>query len=680
MPAAINFKNTAMPEKKILEITSFAGIDLSSAPADIDKRRSPEAPNMMPDSQGNPVKRPGFDLFGEFSGRINGSFKFGEKRVIHAGKSLFLEGKEIWSGMADELSKGLVSKDKLYIFDGQEALCFDGEHVVPLCDIAYVPTVLISKNADEAEKEVVLKGDGLSTEFSLDEIPKEIISVKTGETSQNYNFSEGKIVFETAPEDNSEIVIRGVFANEPGGNLKEEFNLISGRWKESFLCSTGTERSFSLSKKELAHGAVRAWIRKEDGSWEEKTEGEDFSVDRAAGKIIFNEPVPKTPVTGEDNLIIEAEKFFEGYKEKINLCKRGIVFDSGGTSTRIFLCGNPNEPNRDFWCAAGDPTYWPDTYYSDIASGVSEIVGYSIIDGYLATYISPAIDGRSIVLRTSKVDETGNVSFPILKHLQGEEAFSPGSFVYMEKEPLFITRKGVFAVTAEDVSGEKYTQNRSYYINKALTAEPELRNAFCTKWKQFYLISVPEKIYILDTSQRSYGRGEPLSGFQYECYLWDGIDARILWEEGGKLFFGNKEGKVFVFTEGSFSDNGKAIKAYWTVPDFFGENFWRNKTIKTVAVQAAAVPQNEIRLEMRRNGFWEVIKEWKAKISCFSWKNISWEDFSWSGDRTPRTLTFKTKIKKIDKAAFRIVCDRENRAFGLYGFSLEYTENGRFKK
>lgn len=679
MPVLMNFSGGSTPAKKVLEIKSFAGIDLSSAPADIDKKRSPDAPNMMPDAIGNPVKRPGFDIVRNLSGKINGSFSLGEKEIIHAGKSLFVEGKEIWQGLLDERSVGIVSGNKLYIFDGLEALCFDGEHVVPLCDIAYIPTVLISKNADEAEKEVVLKGDGTSKEFILEEVPAEIISVTSTGTSKEAELSGDKIIFETAPEDGEEITIRGLFKQEPGGELKEEINLISDRWKESFLCDTGTEKKFTLSQKGLSFGSVKAFVMNDKGVFEEKKEGADFSVDIENGKVVFNEPIPKTPIVGTDNLIIEAGKKFDGYYERINHCSRGIAYDSGGTSNRIFLCGNPDEPNKDYWCAPGDPTYWPDTYYSVLANSESEIVGYSIIEGYLAAFISPALDGRSVVLRTSQLDENGNAVFPIVKHLQGEEAVAAKSFVFMEREPLFLTRRGVYAVTAEDVSGEKYTQNRSFYINKEL-CEEDVKNAFCTKWKQFYIISVPGKIYLLDTSQRSYQRGEPLSSFQYECYLWTDIEATAIWEKDGVLFFGDKEGNVCRFTEGRYSDDRKAIKAYWTIPDFFGDNFWRNKTIRTVAVQAAAFSRNVVRLEYRKDGLWNILKEWRGKISYFSWSGFSWADFTWSGNTTARTLTIKTKIKKFDKTAFRVVCDDNEKAFGLYGFALEYTESGRYKK
>ena len=158
MPELINFGKSSGPSKKVLEITSFAGIDLSSAPADIDRRRSPDAPNMMPDSKGNPIKRTGFFLSKNYGARINGAFVFGEKTVIHAGDSLFIDGEKVWDGMADKISTGQIIGNKLYIFDGFEALVCDGTDAHPLSDEAYIPTVLISKNADECEVYIV-EGD-----------------------------------------------------------------------------------------------------------------------------------------------------------------------------------------------------------------------------------------------------------------------------------------------------------------------------------------------------------------------------------------------------------------------------------------------------------------------------------------------------------------------------------------
>ena len=141
MPATIDFSGGDSPAKKVFEITSFRGIDLSSAPADVDKRRSPDAPNMILDSKGNPIKRTGFFLSESYGERINGAFVFGKHLVIHSGSRLFIDGEKVWEGMADELSTGQVIGNKLYIFDGLEALVCDGEDAWPLCDDAYIPTV-----------------------------------------------------------------------------------------------------------------------------------------------------------------------------------------------------------------------------------------------------------------------------------------------------------------------------------------------------------------------------------------------------------------------------------------------------------------------------------------------------------------------------------------------------------
>ena len=687
MPGFLNFEKAENSAKKVLEITSFAGIDLSSAKADIDRKRSPDAPNMMPDSKGNPIKRTGFFLLKNFGGRINGAFIFGEKLLIHAGEKLFADGEVVFEGLADRISSGQTVGEKFYLFDGKRALVFDGNEVFPLSEKAYIPTVLISKSADECERKTVLKGDGTSTRFSLSGKPLEITVLTVNGAAADYTIEEETVVFSSAPEENAEIIIEAKFKNEPGGVIKEEINLLSSRWKESFLCETGTEKIFSLSKKNLSAGEVKAFLLGEDGNWQEKTEGEDFSVDRENGKIIFAKAVMKTPVSGEDNLIIEAEKDFDGYKDRINKCCRSISFDSGGTSGRIFACGNPERPGSDFWCAAGDPTYWPDIYYSEICGKGSEILGYSVFENSLATYISSPRDGRSIVIRSPFLNEDGNISFPIEKHLQGEPAISSSGFVFMESEQLFLTERGVYAITTEDISGEKYTQNRSYFINKALCKE-NLKNAFCAKWKQFYVIAAGGKLYLLDSSQRDYRRGEPLSSFQYECYLWTGIPARVLFEKDGKLFFGDEEGNVCYFSDeresaGSYEDfspeGKKAIYACWTFPDFAGETFWRNKTVKTVALELAPYAQNKVRLEFKIGGIWEIIKEWTDKISYFAWNAVSWGNFTWSGNSEPRTVTAKARIKKFDKAGFRIVCDEMDKAFGLYGFSLEYIEKGRTK-
>ena len=62
----------------------------------------------------------------------------------------------------------------------------------------------------------------------------------------------------------------------------------------------------------------------------------------------------------------------------------------------------------------------------------------------------------------------------------------------------------------------------------------DIENCEAAKWQRYYIIAHDNRLFLMDTSQKSFSRGEPYSTFQYECYLWTGINARILWEDDEK--------------------------------------------------------------------------------------------------------------------------------------------------
>ena len=57
-----NIEDAPVIKRSVYNINKFKGIDLSSAPAQIDEARSPDAPNMIGDLLGKPVKRTGCNL------------------------------------------------------------------------------------------------------------------------------------------------------------------------------------------------------------------------------------------------------------------------------------------------------------------------------------------------------------------------------------------------------------------------------------------------------------------------------------------------------------------------------------------------------------------------------------------------------------------------------------------
>ena len=621
-------------------IEEFRGVDLNSSPTVVSKYRSPEAPNMMRDIPGKVRKRQGYEKLKHYDGQINGVFRLNDRIVIHAGDKLFLQNMDgddtqLYEGMADTRSVGRQFNGKLFIFDGKKALCY-GEFEIE----GQTPA-----EGEEPEKEWKV--------VALEEkayVPTIIISRKpTG-----------------------------------GGTTLEPINLIGRQFKESFL-GTETDKVYQMTTDNLDEDKVKIRQLVKDGEWKDLTEGTDFSVDRKAGKITFNTAPGVSPVTGMDNIEVTAAKTREGYADKINKCNIMTLFGVNGAIDRMFVSGNPDFVNQDWYCQINDGFYFGDLWYSVLGQDGSAIVGYSVINDRLAAHKSEAEEGRNIILRKGELVED-KPTFPIIGSLMGRGALGKFGFGYLGSDPLFLTDLGVMAITAADITGEKYSQNRSFYINEALTAEEKLADAFAFVWRDFYLLSMGTgRVYLLDGLQKSYERNTPYSSYQYECYYWENVPARVMWEDvEGRLCFGTVGGDIFRFydnvtSQKSYNDVGAPIKARWDIPDLSGDRFYENKTFRYFSVVLAAAIATRVEVWVQRKGIWSLLFDSGAKACYFDFTYINWERINFSSDTTPRTIGKKVKVKKVDKARFSLRNEAYNEPFGIYKVALEYTESGKYK-
>lgn len=624
------FNIPAPVSRSVAAIEDFKGVDLNSSPTNVSLTRSPEAPNMIRDVPGKVRKRQGYELTGTYSGRINGVHRLGEKTLIHAGTSLYLNGTVIRSGLADDRSVARQFYGKLFIFDGKKALCY-GEFETKsgstttktwkICAIeeeAYIPTIIISR------------------------------------------FPSG------------------------GGKTLEPINLIGKKFKESFL-GTETDKVYQLTTTELSSDAVSVRVLVKEGEWTDKTEGTHFTVNRTAGTVTFTTAPGASPVSGMDNVEITAAKVRDGYADKINKCRIMSLYGVNGSLDRMFVSGNPEFQNYDWYCQMADGFYFGDTWYSVLGQGNSAIVGYSIINDRLAAHKSESEEGRNIILRRGELNGE-QASFSIVGTLSGRGALCRHTFEYLGSEPLFLTDLGVMAITAADLTGEKYSQNRSFYINNALLSESNLKDSFAFTWRDFYLLSVGTgRVYILDGLQKTYEKDNPYSNFQYECYYWDNVPARLFWEDSqGRLCFGDANGKTYRFyddkeNQKSYNDLGKAIVARWDIPDLSGKAFYKNKTFRYLSLRLAPAIATGVEVYVEKKGVWSKIYDSGAKAMYFDFTHINWEKINFSTDNTPRTFGQKIKVKKVDKARFSLRNGALNEPFGLYMVAFEFTENEYYR-
>ena len=470
-----------------------------------------------------------------------------------------------------------------------------------------------------------------------------------------------------------------------GGQTYEDLNLLQPRFEEDFL-GDGAAKVYQLSFGGLDDTPVEVQILQADGTWQNMAENSGFSVNRVTGQITFTTAPAKSPVSGQDNVKITASRTVEGYADRINKCRTGILFGVNGAADRLFLTRNPDADfiHYDWYSGQNDPTYWGDTAYATLGQSDSPIVGYSIVNARLAAHKSATANERNVIVREGNLQDS-KPSFPIVNMLQGEGAVGPYSFAYLTTEPLFLTRLGLYALTTADITGEKYAQQRSFYLNGKLLTEPDLKDAFALVYRDMYWLAVNGKVYILDGLQAvTTDRSAPYSTRQYVGFYLTNVPARVLWQEDGVLYFGSSDGALRAFytdTQAltSYNDDGASIYACWQTPYLLGKNFYRSKTFSRFSVGLATSVATSIRALAQVEGIWEELFHDTDSARYFSWENFTWSNFSWSTDTTPRTIGEKIRIKKVDKAAFRVENGELDQPFGLENLSIEFVETGYYR-
>ena len=129
----------------------------------------------------------------------------------------------------------------------------------------------------------------------------------------------------------------------------------------------------------------------------------------------------------------------------------------------------------------------------------------------------------------------------------------------------------------------------------------------------------------------------------------------------------------------SYNDDGDPIKAVWETPDLDGKVFYKNKTFRYMAVRLNTAVSTSLSVLALKDGAWNKIKEDSKKARYFTFNQIDFSNFTFSCDRSQRLITGKIRIKKVDKARFRLTNEIFNEPFGIYDLAFEFVEKGNYK-
>lgn len=669
-----HFSVPASPKLMTLQLEKFKGVDFANNATQVQLYRSPDAQNIISDLAGKPVKRTGYKTLAVFNGQINGIYRLAtedvEKFLVHAGTKLYEwvrneskeivgttvtnyeyddddeevpvsqstvyelqtvgefaeSGTEIYSEMNNQRSVSFQHDKKLYILDGKTYLVygeFDGEYAVKkVSDIATVPVCFLA-----------LKPDGT------------------------------------------------------GGKKRHDVNVLTPKRTYSFVVLSDQKdtKEFHLGATDLklTTDAVSARKLNSDATWTDMKENTDFTVDRTKGVITFKTAPGATPSTGVDNVEITFSAESEYSADLINKCTIATQYGYNGATDRAFVSGNPEAQNFHYWSDVNDPTFFPGLNYAYLGQDSSAIMGYSHIGDALAVHKEDNEQDQTIFLVTGFYDENNGHQFAISGSVAGIGAVSKHCFKRLGTEPMFLSRQGIYALTTQYLTAERYAQNRSWYVDQKLTREADLSEAVAIEYNGYYYLAVNGHVYVADSRQKNYERNVPQSEFQYEWYYLTNIDARVWWEWDGTLFFGTADGKVKRFMQtgefNCYTDDGKAIHAYWDTPIINMDTLARNKTLKNFFLMIAPYNRSSVDIYYRVNGSKTAAKVKGFTTDIFSFSDIDFRRFSFNSDDFPMVIATNTKAKKFMQIQVRIENNVAGEGFGFYEMEFSYIIVGKYK-
>lgn len=683
---------------------TFRGVDFSKDEFMVDDEHSPNAKNLISDTDGFPEKRIGWRTLKNFGVRINGVYSFDDGKnnctVVHAGDKMYkISGDEetlLIEGIADAKSTGKYFKGKLCILTGQEYLVFDGESCVLGCesDETYAPITHISREAVKLDtsylynsdvfkqwrdNNVIKNNDG--TAVNLGTVPDggqaNLVSGKrrnTFEYSCNYRalfildeminpgtrvtmrcISTGEEIFSKVCDLSQEFEYKSYRIQNPEG--------LDGIDKEKLILM---ESNLTSNNVYLIMGNIKA---------------------RKLGFVVCN--IDKSKLTdfsytsGVDNFSIEFTHEYEGYKERINKCSILDVFEN-----RVFFSGNPEYPHVDWYSRVNDPLFVPDINYTEIGMDSSRIMGY-LRTGSEQAILKSDGDDATIYMRSYSTLSDGSVIFPIKQGTSGIGAVSTHAICTFLDDPMYLTRNGVYAIGKQDIWSERALNLRSTRVNRKLINEKELSEAVMCEWNGYLILCINGVAYVADAAQKQY----PLNmtnTFEYEWYYWTNIPARVLYEHGGELFFGTEDGRLCKFNTDlvnscgeleaeAYSDDGEAIVAEWATNLSDDGDFMQEKTLVKTGSGVLLKTYNRsgvsVFIRTDKDSVREITSE---NASTFNFENLSSSELTLNA--APYSVVpFNSRIKKY--SAIQVICrnDKANHAFGVGGIVRRYFY-GKVKK
>ena len=445
----------------------------------------------------------------------------------------------------------------------------------------------------------------------------------------------------------------------PNGTMSQSFespNQIQNKRINMFL-SNDTDTEYQLDATGLVSVDL-VEVMDMNGNWQKRT---DFTVDLINGKVIFTSPIGNPPVDGRDSVRITFSVKTD--LTLINKCTIMTAYGYNGSNNRVFLSGNDEYSNMIMYSHFNDITYMPVENIMRIGMITAPVTGFSKLNSGQLAVLKDVSDTDSTIFILGSAMYNGVEAFPILDSHRSEGNIGRNAQDNLINEPFILTRNGIFAVNTGELSEEKFTQHRSYYIDGKLLKESNLKNAVGITNQGKYYLAINDNVYVADSRFRSIAENSRLTNFQYEWYYWTGLPVRVWFKWEGKLYFGDKSGNICTFRDNDdtdrFLDIDTPVQSLWTSTMLNLGTITYKKNIRRVSIGTS----NDSELVV---GY--VLKSGEKEVLDRIFANV---DF-------PKVASIRKKAKKLSQLSIYVESENAyNMSFDEIGFI--YTVGNYYK-
>ena len=607
-------------KRKSCVYRNFKGVDYAHAPANVASERCVNGLNMVRSEAGKVHKRTGY-YFEErvWMGNINGVHFYnktgGTERLVHCGDSIYIDGVNVYSGMADRKSRSIQTADRLFILDGEHFLVYNGNSIAPVKDNCYIPVVYINRKPEgggrkneqvnmlTSKRREGFISDGTAeyvlSRAALDADSVTAVVYRDDGTVQNLtegngitvDRAKGTVKFSAAPAatkytDTSNVYITYSKSGGGDGNILEKCTVMG------LFGAGGKPDTLFLSGHPDYPG--REWFSARNNPFFFGKSNTD-----SAGSV---------PVTGYS---VRGDKLFvhrRGAGNNLNI----LVRSCSGGDENFFSYPVVN-------MLAGPGTIAPDSFVNMAADSL-----FLTEKGVYAIAESEADERHFAQSRSYYI----NPSLMACSGLEEAGAVEHGDFY-------------VLAV------------GRDIYLLDTLQKSYEEDVDYTKRQYECYHWQISEKIRLLFVEDGQL------------CFADD--RGRI-----GRFYSDYSRPE-------SFNDNGRAINAVWQTGDFTAGLPGRNKNIHRISVVCAVALRTGVAVYVQIKGLWHRLFEDSSTARFFRWSALCWSKFTWSADQTPKIISRNIRLKNIDKTAIRLENGSLNEPFGIYEISFEYTEGSYYR-